>query len=78
MSEVIQNVRILPMSSDFAKEFPDCKTIEDVQQKYFLEELPRRENCSYLIHKKGLKNKEGVLSPTPRNLQGVFSIILVA
>lgn len=54
-------VRILPMTNDLQAEFPGCASLEDVQQKYFLIDLPSRENGSYYYHKKGLKAVAGTV-----------------
>jgi hypothetical protein len=49
-------VRILPL--DFA-EFPGCRTIPDVQQRFFLDDLPSREAGLFRYRKRGLKAEAG-------------------
>lgn len=61
MNETPPAVRILPMANDLEKEFPGCTSIEDVQQNYFLSELPSRENGSYYYHKRGLQAEPGTM-----------------
>ena len=51
-------VRILPM--DFRKEF-EGRSVEDVQQNFFLVELPSRKDCKYGYHKSGLKAPSGTI-----------------
>jgi|GEM_PF-3865403 len=52
MIEIPPMVRILPMDS--RKEF-NGRSIEDVQQDFFLSVLPSRKDCKYYYHKAGLK-----------------------
>lgn len=58
MIEIPPMVRILPM--DAKGEF-NGRSIEDVQQNYFLVELPSRTNCKYPYHKAGLKAPPGTI-----------------
>jgi hypothetical protein len=57
MSDIQPAVRILPMDRD--GEFPNCKTIKELQEKFFLNEFPRRPNGIYRYRKAGLKAKAG-------------------
>lgn len=59
--EIPPAVRILPMTNDIPTEFPECLSIGDVQQKYFLVELPCRVNGSYYYRKMGLKSLPGTV-----------------
>ena len=59
MSETPPAVRILPMTNDIPTEFPDCKNIEDLQQKFFLSELPSRSGKYY--YRKGLIAEPGTM-----------------
>ena len=52
MERIPPEVRILPMNRQ--KEFTQCKSVEDVQEQFFLDELPSRDNCGYLLYT-GLK-----------------------
>jgi hypothetical protein len=61
MNETPPAIRILPMTSDISYEFPECASIGDVQQKYFLDELPLRVNGSYYYRKMGLKAVSGTV-----------------
>ena len=67
MNIVPPAVRILPMNRE--KEFPQCKNIEDLQQRFFLDELPSREDCDYLLYT-GLKAEQGtvILFQSNRNI----------
>jgi hypothetical protein len=58
MIEIPPMVRILPM--DAKGEFSG-RSIEDVQQDFFLVKLPSRTNCRYPYHKAGLKAPPGTI-----------------
>jgi len=58
MIEIPPSVRILPM--DAKGEF-NGRSTEDVQQNFFLVELPSRTNCKYPYHKAGLKAPPGTI-----------------
>jgi hypothetical protein len=59
MSETPPAVRILPM--DRHGEFPNCRNAEDLQEKFFLQELPRRPRGKYRYRKAGLRAKPGTV-----------------
>lgn len=59
MSETPPAVRILPM--DRYGEFPNCRNAEDLQEKFFLQELPRRPQGKYRYHEAGLRAKPGTV-----------------
>ncbi|MFZ2949271.1 MAG: HNH endonuclease, partial [Desulfuromonadaceae bacterium] len=61
MDEYPPAIRILPMANNLQDEFPGCESIEDVQQKFFLDELAYRENGSYNFHKRGLQAEPGTI-----------------
>jgi hypothetical protein len=52
-------VRILPMNR--IEEFPDCDSVVELQQKFFLDDLPTRPNGDYLFLKRGLISKQGTV-----------------
>lgn len=54
----IPETRLIPMSSS---EFEDYNTFEEVQNKFFLEELITRERCAYKYREKGLKSQNNAL-----------------
>ena len=58
-ADPIPEVRILPMANDIPSEFAGCETIADVQQNFFLADLPSREDGSYWYRKNGLRAKTG-------------------
>lgn len=67
MSVLPPAMRILPMNRK--KEFPHCKNMEDLQQQFFLEELPLRSDCDYLFYT-GLKAEPNtiILFQSDRNI----------
>lgn len=60
MNETPPAVRILPMTNNIQEEFPGCTNIEDLQQKFFMNELPSRKNGRY-YYRKGLKAEPGTV-----------------
>lgn len=66
-------VRILPMSLN---EFDDCHSIKDLQQKFFLQELPSREYGRYHYLKRGLQAKRGTVVLFQCNAQVIASAVL--
>ena len=52
-------IRILPMNRK--AEFPHCKTVEELQLKFFLGEFLKRPNGTYRYHAGGLRSKPGTL-----------------
>jgi len=52
-------VRILPMNR--RKEFPHCKNTEELQQRFFLEDLPFRPNGDYWLYRAGLVAEPGTV-----------------
>lgn len=61
MNETPPAVRILPMTNDIPAEFPGCTNIEELQQKFILNELPSRESGRYYYRKSGLKAEPGTV-----------------
>jgi len=61
MDQMPISVRVLPMTSKIAEEFPDCSSIQDVQEKFFLSDLPFRPDCSYLHGRNGLDASSGTV-----------------
>lgn len=59
MSNTLLAVRILPMDRD--EEFPNCRNIKELQEKFFLREFPRRTNGEYRYHEASLKAKSGTI-----------------
>src|SRR4051812_40144782 len=55
------SVRILPMTSKIEEEFDDCSSIQDLQEKFFLSDLPFRPDCSYLHGRNGLDASNGTV-----------------
>jgi hypothetical protein len=51
-------VRILPLN---LQEFPGCHTAADVQEKFFLHELPLREDGCFRYRERGLKAEPGTV-----------------
>lgn len=51
-------VRILPMNLD---EFPDCADAKDVQQKFFLNRLPLKQNGRYRYKKRSINAQPGTV-----------------
>ncbi len=60
MNETPPAVRILPMTNKISDEFPGCENIEDLQQKFFLNELPSRKNGRY-YYRTGLNAEPGTV-----------------
>ena len=60
MDQAPPAVRILPMTNDIPAEFPGCENIGDLQQNFFLNELPSR-NGKYYYRKSGLKAEPGTI-----------------
>jgi hypothetical protein len=59
MSKTQPAVRILPMNR--LKEFPNCRDTNELQQKFFLEDLAQRPNGEYRIYRVGLVAKPGTI-----------------
>ena len=55
------SIRLLPMTSDIPSEFEGCTTKEDVQNIFFLSELPSRECGKYSYRKRGLNTEPGTI-----------------
>ena len=66
------------MTENIRNEFPDYDSIEDVQQKFFLEELPSRENGRYLYRKRGLQEEAGAAVLFQCNGRIIAAAILTA
>lgn len=54
----IPEIRVIPMSSS---EFENYNTFQDVQNKFFLEDLVTRERCAYKYRERGLKSQNNAL-----------------
>jgi len=59
MAETPLSVRILPM--DRHGEFPECQSVRDLQDRFFLRELPARPNGKYFYRHAGLRAKPGTV-----------------
>ena len=55
MNALPPEVQIFPMKLE---KLPGCKNIEDIQQRYFLGELPSRDDCDFLFLT-GLRAEQG-------------------
>ncbi len=52
-------VRILPLNRQ--EEFPDCQSPKDVQERYFLGDLPFKQGGCYYYRERGLNAEPGTV-----------------
>jgi hypothetical protein len=59
MSNTPPEIRLLPMN--LAAEFPKCQNVQELQQEFFLRELPSKPNGDYLYREGGLRAEPGTV-----------------